>query len=29
MALFEEFSAGFYIGQLYVKPYEGEHAVPP
>ena len=25
--MFEEFSAGYYVGQLYIKPYDGEHAV--
>lgn len=25
--MFEEFSAGYYVGQLYVEPYDGEHAV--
>lgn len=27
MPLFEEFSAGYYIGRLYIEPYDGEHAV--
>lgn len=27
MAVFEEFSAGYYIGQLYVEPHTGEHGV--
>ena len=25
--MFEEFSAGYYIGQLCVEPYDGTHAV--
>lgn len=25
--MFEEFSAGYYVGQLYIKPYAGDHAV--
>lgn len=24
--MFEEFSSGYYLGRLYVEPYEGEHA---
>ena len=27
MAMFEEFSAGYYVGRLYIEPYDGEHAV--
>lgn len=27
MALFEEFSAGYYVGQLYIEPTDGDHAV--
>jgi hypothetical protein len=26
MALFEEFSAGYYVGRLYIEPYDGDHA---
>lgn len=25
--MFEEFSAGYYVGRLYIEPYDGEHAV--
>lgn len=25
--MFEEFSRGYYLGQLYVEPYDGEQAV--
>jgi len=25
--MLEEFSAGYYLGRLYVEPHEGEHAV--
>lgn len=25
--MFEEFSRGYYLGQLYVEPYDGERAV--
>lgn len=25
--MFEEFSAGYYLGRLYVEPHDGEHAV--
>lgn len=25
--MFEKFSAGYYIGQLYVEPYDGHHTV--
>lgn len=25
--MFEEFSAGYYIGQLYVESYDGDHAI--
>ncbi|MFC6764319.1 DUF5802 family protein [Natrinema soli] len=25
--MFKEFSAGYYIGQLYVEPYDGNHVV--
>ena len=25
--MFEEFSAGYYIGRLYVEPYDGDHAI--
>ncbi|MFB6101934.1 MAG: DUF5802 family protein [Haloplanus sp.] len=25
--MFEEFSAGYYLGRLYVQPHDGEHAV--
>lgn len=25
--MFEEFSAGYYLGRLYVKPHEGERAL--
>lgn len=24
--MFEELSAGYYVGQLYVEPYDGDHA---
>jgi len=27
MALFEEFSASYYVGQLYIESTDGEHAV--
>lgn len=27
MALFEEFSAGYCVGQLYIESIDGEHAV--
>jgi hypothetical protein len=27
MAQFEEFSASYYVGQLYIEPTDGEHAV--
>lgn len=26
-AMFEEFSRGYYLGQLYVEPYDGDRAV--
>ena len=25
--MFEEFSAGYYVGRLYIEPYDGDHAV--
>ncbi|MCO8242907.1 MULTISPECIES: DUF5802 family protein [unclassified Haladaptatus] len=25
--MFESFSSGYYLGRLYVEPYEGDHAV--
>ena len=25
--MLEEFSAGYYVGRLYVEPYAGEHAI--
>lgn len=25
--MFEEFSADYYVGQLYIEPYDGDHAV--
>lgn len=25
--MFEKFSAGYYVGRLYIEPHEGEHAV--
>ncbi|WP_251328209.1 DUF5802 family protein [Haloplanus pelagicus] len=25
--MFEEFSAGYYLGRLYVQPHDGDHAV--
>ena len=25
--MFEEFSAGYYLGRLYVEPHDGDHAV--
>lgn len=25
--MFDEFSAGYYVGQLYIEPHDGEHAV--
>lgn len=27
MALLDEFSAGYYVGQFFIEPYEGDHAV--
>ena len=25
--MFEQFSSGYYLGRLYVEPYDGDHAV--
>lgn len=25
--MFEEFSAGYYVGRVYIEPYDGDHAV--